>query len=224
MSGLSSERLSGWDDAAADRSVAVRVHPEPSAVAVLRDAGHHTRVSSTWSCATSVVAGARRVCCRSRCGSRTSDSTGCRVRTRCPEHPGVVLSIESRHGGTVLPLRHLHEVAGQPPRHHARPRRAAEGREVRHHADGAAVPRLAGHRSHAHRGREGRGLRGSARIALPNENDDCQASWSQKISTHPDIARNTLRQARAKAHPDRHGGDQDLWNHVEGAAKVLGLA
>lgn len=63
-----------------------------------------------------------------------------------------------------------------------------------------------------------------ARTAWPNENDDCQASWAQKIATDPEIGRNTLRQARAKAHPDRHGGDRTLWDHVEGAAKVVGLS
>jgi hypothetical protein len=32
---------------------------------------------------------------------------------------------------------------------------------------------------------------------------------------------NTMRQARARAHPDRHNGDRALWNHVEGAIAVL---
>lgn len=31
------------------------------------------------------------------------------------------------------------------------------------------------------------------------------------------------RRARAAAHPDRHGGDQTLWDQVEQAARVLGL-
>lgn len=62
-----------------------------------------------------------------------------------------------------------------------------------------------------------------ARTAWPNENDKNQAAWSPKIATDPEIGRNTLKQARIKAHPDRHNGDQSLWDRVEQAAKVLGL-
>lgn len=36
-------------------------------------------------------------------------------------------------------------------------------------------------------------------------------------------ARARLRSARGAAHPDRHGGDQTLWDQVEQAAAVLGL-
>lgn len=32
------------------------------------------------------------------------------------------------------------------------------------------------------------------------------------------------RKARARAHPDRHGGDRTLWDQVEAAATVLGLS
>lgn len=60
-----------------------------------------------------------------------------------------------------------------------------------------------------------------ARIAYPNENDDCQANWAPKIATDPQIRANTIRQARARAHPDRHNGDQGMWDHVEGAIAVL---
>lgn len=60
-----------------------------------------------------------------------------------------------------------------------------------------------------------------ARIAWPNENDEHQASWAPKIATDEQIGRNAYRQARAKAHPDRHNGDQALWDQVEGAAEVL---
>lgn len=35
---------------------------------------------------------------------------------------------------------------------------------------------------------------------------------------------NAYRRARAKAHPDRNGGDRALWDQVEEAAAVLGLA
>lgn len=60
-----------------------------------------------------------------------------------------------------------------------------------------------------------------ARIAWPNENDERQANWAHKIATDPEIGRNTYRQAKAKAHPDRHNGDRALWEQVEGAADVL---
>lgn len=35
--------------------------------------------------------------------------------------------------------------------------------------------------------------------------------------------RERLRRARSMSHPDRHGGDQSLWDRVEQAARVLGL-
>lgn len=38
-----------------------------------------------------------------------------------------------------------------------------------------------------------------------------------------DDARRAYRKARAAAHPDRHDGDQTLWDQVEQAARVLGL-
>lgn len=43
-------------------------------------------------------------------------------------------------------------------------------------------------------------------------------------ATHtPDELRRAYRRARAANHPDRHGGDQALWDQVEQAAKVLGV-
>lgn len=38
-----------------------------------------------------------------------------------------------------------------------------------------------------------------------------------------DDLRRAYRKARAKAHPDRHAGDRTIWDHVEQAARVLGL-
>lgn len=40
--------------------------------------------------------------------------------------------------------------------------------------------------------------------------------------THEDLNQ-VWRQARAKAHPDRRGGDRTAWDKVEAAARVLGL-
>jgi hypothetical protein len=60
-----------------------------------------------------------------------------------------------------------------------------------------------------------------ARVAWPNENDEAQARWASKIATDSEIRRNTLRQARVRAHPDKHNGDGALSNQVEGAADVL---
>jgi hypothetical protein len=39
----------------------------------------------------------------------------------------------------------------------------------------------------------------------------------------PDGLARARRKARSFAHPDRHGGDRDLWDQVEQAAKTLGL-
>lgn len=60
-----------------------------------------------------------------------------------------------------------------------------------------------------------------ARFAWPNENDDYQARWAHRIATNPEIRRNSLKQARIKAHPDRHNGDRALSDQVEGATEVL---
>lgn len=141
-----------------------------------------------------------------------------------PEHPGVILAIESKHGDLSYPcdtfthwqdnlraitlgleaLRKVGRYGITPGNEQYRGWQAIEATPTVD-AKAAACAVL-------------------ARLAWPNENDDCQASWAQKILSDPEIARNTLRQARAKAHPDRHGGDQTLWNHVDGAAKLLGLA
>lgn len=40
----------------------------------------------------------------------------------------------------------------------------------------------------------------------------------------PDGLARAHRKARAFAHPDRHGGDQSLWDQVEQAGRVLGLS
>lgn len=37
----------------------------------------------------------------------------------------------------------------------------------------------------------------------------------------PDLLRDAYRTARARSHPDRHGGDRTLWDQVEQAAAVL---
>jgi hypothetical protein len=41
-------------------------------------------------------------------------------------------------------------------------------------------------------------------------------------ASHTDLQA-LLRSARARAHPDRNGGDRTLWDAVEDAAHVLGL-
>lgn len=60
-----------------------------------------------------------------------------------------------------------------------------------------------------------------AQIAYPNEDLSRQAEWAPKIATDPEIRRNTIRQARAKAHPDRNYGARARWDYVEGAIAVL---
>lgn len=63
-----------------------------------------------------------------------------------------------------------------------------------------------------------------ARIAWPNERTENRQEWAPKIATDPEIGRNTIRRARANAHPDRNGGDQTLWNEVEAATAALRTA
>ncbi len=41
--------------------------------------------------------------------------------------------------------------------------------------------------------------------------------------TSTDVLRKLWKAGRSNAHPDRHGGDQSLWDQVEEAARVLGL-
>lgn len=62
-----------------------------------------------------------------------------------------------------------------------------------------------------------------ARVAWPNERPEQQGEWANKIATDPEIARTTYRQARAKAHPDRHNGDRWIWDQIAAAGMLLGL-
>jgi hypothetical protein len=63
----------------------------------------------------------------------------------------------------------------------------------------------------------------------PRERDAIQTLATAALLTapSPDADRAALlallRAARAKAHPDRNGGDRALWDAVDDAAHVLGL-
>lgn len=46
----------------------------------------------------------------------------------------------------------------------------------------------------------------------------------EHFNTDPDQLRSSWRRARHHAHPDRNGGDRTLWDQVEQAAQVLGVA
>lgn len=47
---------------------------------------------------------------------------------------------------------------------------------------------------------------------------------AEHVNTAPDSLRSLHRAARRAAHPDRNNGDQTVWNIVEQAAQVLGVA
>lgn len=47
---------------------------------------------------------------------------------------------------------------------------------------------------------------------------------AEHLNTEEDSLRSTWRRARREAHPDRRKGDQTLWDQVEQAAVVLGVA
>lgn len=62
-----------------------------------------------------------------------------------------------------------------------------------------------------------------ARVAWPNERVENRESWAPKVATDPEVGRQTWKDARARAHPDRNNGDRTLWDQVEQAGRVLGL-
>lgn len=138
-----------------------------------------------------------------------------------PQHPGVILNIESHHGTLSYPcdtfthwqdnlraitlgleaLRRVERYGITQTGQQYRGWQAIESKPAVDAVSAACVV--------------------LARIAWPNENDECQANWAHKITSDQRIRHNTYRQARAKAHPDRHNGDRALWDHVEGAIAVL---
>lgn len=60
------------------------------------------------------------------------------------------------------------------------------------------------------------------RIAVGDEGEKRERSV-QMILDDPELAAQCHKHARAGAHPDRRGGDQQLWDQVEAAARVLGV-
>lgn len=138
-----------------------------------------------------------------------------------PEHPGVILNVESRHGTLSYPCDTF-------TRWQDNLRAITLGLEALRRVERYGITQT---------GQQYRGWQAIeskpavdavtaacvvlARIAWPNENDERQANWAHKITSDQRIRHSTYRQARAKAHPDRHGGDQALWDHVEGAIAVL---
>jgi hypothetical protein len=61
------------------------------------------------------------------------------------------------------------------------------------------------------------------RVAIGNEG--ATREWTvQRILDDQAHAREVWREARKVAHPDRRGGDHSVWNQVEQAAAVLGVA
>lgn len=138
-----------------------------------------------------------------------------------PQHPGVILNIESRHGTLSYPcdtftrwqdnlraitlgleaLRRVERYGITQTGQQYRGWHAIESKPAVDAVSAACVV--------------------LARIAWPNENDECQARWAHKITSDQRIRHTTYRQARAKAHPDRHAGDRALWDHAEGAIAVL---
>lgn len=63
------------------------------------------------------------------------------------------------------------------------------------------------------------GMTKSEALTILRERSDIPA-----LHNTPDLLAKAHRLARARAHPDRNGGDRTLWDQVEQAAKVLGLA
>jgi hypothetical protein len=61
------------------------------------------------------------------------------------------------------------------------------------------------------------------RLAIGEEGESRDRAV-QRILTDQAEARAVLRHARSATHPDRHGDDRTLWDQVEQAAQVLGIA
>jgi hypothetical protein len=141
-----------------------------------------------------------------------------------PEHPGVILNIEPRNKPALSfpcdAFTHWHDNL----------RAVALGLEALRRVDRYGITQT----GQQYRGWQAIEAKPSvdvtaaacallARVAWPNERPEFRDEWAPSIATDPEIGRNTLKKARANAHPDRHDSDQLLWNEVEQAASVLGL-
>ncbi|BAX98879.1 hypothetical protein MSTE_03579 [Mycobacteroides stephanolepidis] len=144
--------------------------------------------------------------------------------TAKPEHPGVILNIESNKGALSFPcdtftrwqdnlraialaleaLRKVDRYGVTQTGQQYRGWQAIEAKPtpIAQTAAGAAV-----HLAKAAQG-----------------NDDSVSEWAHHIMHDPETARNTYRKARANAHPDRHGGDRTAWDAVEAVAETLRAA
>jgi len=138
-----------------------------------------------------------------------------------PEHPGVILSIESRHGALSYPCDQFDHWQ-------VNLRAITLGLEALRKLDRYGITQT---------GQQYTGWRAIesapqldpvsaacsliARFAWPNENPDCLGEWANKVATDPTIRRNTIRRARGNAHPDRNEGSQALWDHVVDAVETL---
>jgi len=54
----------------------------------------------------------------------------------------------------------------------------------------------------------------------------CLLAWAERdvLASDPEAQRRLVRRARARAHPDQHGGDHTNWNLLEGSIRYLKAA
>lgn len=135
-----------------------------------------------------------------------------------PEHPGVILSIESRHGplsypcdtftrwqdnlrAIALALEALRKVD-----------RYGVTRNAEQYTGWKQLPTAASQPNE-------RELRASAAKIL----SDFSGVPREIVASDPEAARRAHRKARAATHPDQNNGARQAWDDVERAAAVLGI-
>lgn len=151
-------------------------------------------------------------------------SDGMPRATAKAEHPGVILSIESRYGQLSYPCDTF-------TRWQDNLRAIALGLEALRKVERYGITQT---------GQQYRGWQAIEAKATPlaqtpagaavylakaaQGNDDSVSDWAHRILHNPETARSTYRKARANAHPDRHAGDRTAWDAVESAANTLRAA
>ncbi|OHU48123.1 molecular chaperone DnaJ [Mycobacteroides chelonae] len=141
-----------------------------------------------------------------------------------PEHPGVILNIESNKGALSFPCDTF-------TRWRDNLRAIALGLEALRKVERYGITQT---------GQQYRGWQAieskptpiaqtpagaAVHLAKASQgNDDSVSDWAHRILHDPETARNTYRKARANTHPDRHSGDRTAWDAVEAAAETLRAA
>ncbi|MDP9820416.1 hypothetical protein [Nocardioides massiliensis] len=159
-----------------------------------------------------------------------------RANARTPEHPAVVVAFDTRDHGPMQYRcdRYVAAYADQGPSWQHNVRAVAKTLEAlravdrygatdtgQQYAGFKALP--VGNAMPASNMTREEAARLLDRVAIGPDAEPDDDAIPRMLASEA-LARSAHRSARAEAHPDRHGGDRTLWDQVEQAARVLGVA